>query len=124
MVLIATLQTEMAHTNTGIVAAQSEVTHAVQKCKQPVADRTPKEEAGIIPGKVPAPAAPATLMQSDGTIKLKHQACAVGHICTFEVKQTQKGGSAAKLGARPTGSSKTKDIEQVYVVDIENLGGG
>jgi len=63
------------------------------------------------------------LLQSDGSVKLKHKACAVGHVCTFDVKQSFKGGSGSQMGGRPASSTRNDIIDSSYIVDVENLGG-
>ena len=64
------------------------------------------------------------LLQDDGNVQLRQFACKEGRICTFQVKQTVRGGGGSVIGGRPTATAQDDDSETVYIITVENLGGG
>jgi hypothetical protein len=139
LVAIRKMSADVKDTAHGITMAKHNVFRAVQACKKvhlvpKEAIETKKSEdkkklpslASVTPAATtpspPAKTAVPPMLQEDGSIKLKHSACRPGHVCTFEVKQTMGAGTQAQTGGRPGASAQSNDVEQSYIVKVENLG--
>ena len=75
------------------------------------------------PSKLPS-RDPFGLLQDDGSVSLKHQACSVNHMCTFTITQTMQNAGGAQAGGRPDGAHRSAEVETTYTVNVQNLGGG
>ena len=67
---------------------------------------------------------PLDLLQEDGSVELRHQACSVGHMCTFSVTQSMANSGGAQANPVRDGAHQSLEVKTTYTVSVTNLGTG